>query len=120
MKIQATEQGLVIPKELLGDSQEFEITKQENQIIITRVNNSNISKVNDSKMLIWDLGKNPVEYEINGTKINVIEELEKDVKQFSAPQNCYDLARSLGIIGIVKDLPSDLSTNPDYFEEFGK
>ncbi len=111
MKVKVTQEGVLIPKELLGDSQEVEITQQEDQIIIIRVNNS--------KMSIWDLGKNPVEYDINGTKINVLEELENDVKQFYAPQNCYDLAMELGIIGIAKDLPSDLSTNPDYFEGFG-
>jgi virulence-associated protein VagC len=70
MKLKVTEEGVLIPKELLGDSQEVEITQQEDQTIIIRVNNSNISKVNDSKMSIWDLGKNPVECDITDASIN--------------------------------------------------
>jgi virulence-associated protein VagC len=99
MKLKVTDKGVLIPKELLGDSQEVEITQQEDQIIVSIVNYSNMS--------IWDLGKNPVECDINN---NV------DIND----KSCYNLAMELGIIGIAKDLPSDLSTNPDYFEGFGK
>ncbi|MEB3311427.1 MAG: hypothetical protein VKJ02_14465 [Snowella sp.] len=35
------------------------------------------------------------------------------------PQNCYDLALELGVIGVAENLPPDLSTNPAYFEGFG-
>lgn len=35
MKLKVTEQGVLIPKELLGDSQEVELTQQEGQLIIT-------------------------------------------------------------------------------------
>ena len=45
MKVKVTEEGILIPKELLEDSQEVEITQQEDQIIIIRVNNSHISRV---------------------------------------------------------------------------
>jgi virulence-associated protein VagC len=62
MKLKVTEKGVLIPKELLGNSQEVEIIQQENQIIITTINNNNIS--------IWDLGKNPVDCDINDAAIN--------------------------------------------------
>lgn len=32
--------------------------------------------------------------------------------------NCFELACDLA--GMVKDLPKDLATNPDYMEDFGK
>jgi hypothetical protein len=33
--------------------------------------------------------------------------------------SCYDLAREAGVIGCATNAPSDLSTNPRYFEGFG-
>jgi hypothetical protein len=36
------------------------------------------------------------------------------------PRTCLDVARKLGVIGIADDLPPDLSTNPRYFDGFGK
>lgn len=35
--------------------------------------------------------------------------------------NCYDLLQKLGILKEIEDinLPSDLSTNPKYFDDFG-
>jgi uncharacterized protein (DUF1778 family) len=42
------------------------------------------------------------------------------VKEVFAQQSCYDFARELGIIGVTEELPSDLSTNKDYFERFGE
>jgi predicted DNA-binding antitoxin AbrB/MazE fold protein len=33
--------------------------------------------------------------------------------------SCYDLAQSIGVIGVADDAPSDLSTNPAHFEGFG-
>ena len=36
-----------------------------------------------------------------------------------AVTNCYDLAQKAAIIGVLKDAPSDLSTNPDHFQGFG-
>lgn len=35
MKLKVTNQGVLIPKELLGDSQEVELTQQEGKLIIT-------------------------------------------------------------------------------------
>ncbi|MCT7953279.1 hypothetical protein NG798_26115 [Ancylothrix sp. C2] len=35
MKLKVTEQGVIIPKELLGDSQEVELTQQEGQLILS-------------------------------------------------------------------------------------
>jgi len=49
----------------------------------------------------------------------IIEAVESYIKQFSAPKTCYDLAIELNIIGSVPDLPSDLSTNSNYFDRFG-
>lgn len=36
-----------------------------------------------------------------------------------AAVSCYDLARDLGVIGVVDDSPTDLSTNPAYLDGFG-
>jgi hypothetical protein len=35
-------------------------------------------------------------------------------------ESCLDLARRCGLIGRGKSLPSDLSTNPVHFEDFGQ
>ena len=35
-------------------------------------------------------------------------------------KSAYDLAKELGLIGMLKDAPEDLSTNKDYFEGFGR
>jgi hypothetical protein len=32
---------------------------------------------------------------------------------------CYDLAQTLGVIGVADDAPVDLSANPDYLDGFG-
>ncbi len=61
MKLKVTEQGVFIPKELLGDSQEVEVTKEDEKIIITLVRN---------RPSIWDLGKNPVKCDVNNAVIN--------------------------------------------------
>ncbi len=106
MKLKLTEAGIVIPKELLGNSQEVEITQPDNQIIITKINHSNMS--------ILDLSKNSVESDINDSTFNQIETRENNPFK-----SCYDLAEELGIIGIAKNLPADLSTNQAYFEGFG-
>ena len=52
MRLKATDQGLFIPKELLGEAQEFEIIADQEKLIITRIKKSSS---------IWNLGKNPVE-----------------------------------------------------------
>jgi metal-responsive CopG/Arc/MetJ family transcriptional regulator len=49
----------------------------------------------------------------------VREALEKYLTE-PAPKTAYDLAKAAGIIGCAKGLPHDLSTNPKYFEGFGK
>ncbi len=38
----------------------------------------------------------------------------------SSGESAYDIAKRLGVIGRFKGLPKDLSTNPRYFEGFGK
>lgn len=61
MKLKVTEQGVLIPKELLGESQEVELIRQEDQIIIIPVS---------KQTSIWDLGKNPVECDVKDGAIN--------------------------------------------------
>ncbi len=46
--------------------------------------------------------------------------LESCLDSSIKPMNAYQLAEKLGILGSVKDLPSDLSTNPAYMEGFGE
>ena len=36
------------------------------------------------------------------------------------PVTCYDLAHRMGIIGRIKQSPTDLSTNRRYFKDFGR
>ncbi|MCC5635825.1 hypothetical protein LC593_08140 [Nostoc sp. CHAB 5844] len=61
MKLTATEQGLLIPKELLGGNQEFEIIQEQGKIIITSIKKG---------YSIWDLGSNPVECDVRDGAIN--------------------------------------------------
>ena len=61
MKLTATEKGLLIPKELLGENQEFEIIQEHGKIIITSINQTSS---------IWDLGSNPVECHVKDGAIN--------------------------------------------------
>lgn len=35
-------------------------------------------------------------------------------------ETCFDLARRLGVLGVVDDAPEDLSTSPRYFDGFGE
>ena len=35
-------------------------------------------------------------------------------------RSAYDLAKEAGILGIVRNLPKDLSTNPRHFDGFGQ
>jgi hypothetical protein len=61
VKLTATDQGLLIPKELLGENQEFEIVQEQGKLIIT-----GISKTSS----IWDLGSNPVDCDVKDGAIN--------------------------------------------------
>jgi len=61
MKLKVTDQGVLIPKELLGNSLEVEVSKQEEKLIITIIN---------KPTSIWDLGANPVESDITDGAIN--------------------------------------------------
>jgi virulence-associated protein VagC len=61
MKMQVSEQGLLIPKELLGDRQEVEIIEEQELIII---------KTLKKTPSIWDLGKNPVKCDVTDGAIN--------------------------------------------------
>jgi hypothetical protein len=46
--------------------------------------------------------------------------LEEHMRRRTPRESCRDLAERLGIIGIYKDAPSDLSTNPEHMEGFGR
>ncbi|BBD55144.1 hypothetical protein NIES204_24450 [Planktothrix agardhii NIES-204] len=61
MKLTATEQGLLIPKEMLGKDQEFEIIQEQEKIIITSIK---------KESSIWDLGSNPVECDVKDGAVN--------------------------------------------------
>lgn len=61
MKLIATDRGLFIPKELLGETQEFEVIQEQEKLIITRINKTSS---------IWDLGKSPVECDVKDGAIN--------------------------------------------------
>ncbi|MBJ7297699.1 MAG: hypothetical protein JHC73_15600 [Dolichospermum sp.] len=61
MRLKATDQGLFIPKELLGEAQEFEIITDHEKLIITRIKKSSS---------IWNLGKNPVECDVQDGAVN--------------------------------------------------
>jgi metal-responsive CopG/Arc/MetJ family transcriptional regulator len=46
--------------------------------------------------------------------------LEEYMRQRTPRPNCRDLAERLGILGSAKGLPTDLSTNPEHMEGFGR
>lgn len=51
------------------------------------------------------------------------EEQSSQLNPAASPENeetAYDAAERLGLIGCVKDAPSDLSTNPKHLEGFGQ
>ncbi|MCY7276933.1 MAG: hypothetical protein LH702_25190 [Phormidesmis sp. CAN_BIN44] len=51
MSVKVTEEGLVIPKELLEGIQEFEVRKENHQIVLIPMEESDP---------IWQLGSNPI------------------------------------------------------------
>lgn len=46
--------------------------------------------------------------------------LESYLNNGGGGQSAYDLAKAAGVIGCARGGPKDLSTNPRYFEGFGK
>jgi len=46
--------------------------------------------------------------------------LEEHMRQRTPRETCLDIARRIGILGIYKDAPHDLSTNPEHMEGFGR
>ena len=50
----------------------------------------------------------------------VREALEQYLQRASGNRSAYELAKEAGIIGSIKNAPSDLSTNRRYFKGFGK
>lgn len=46
--------------------------------------------------------------------------LEEHLRARKPQENCLELAERLGIVGVFKGLPDDLSTNPIYMEGFGE
>lgn len=61
MKLTATEQGLLIPKDMLGENQEFELIQENDKIIITGIKKTSS---------IWDLGSNPVDCDVKDAAVN--------------------------------------------------
>lgn len=57
MKLKVTQEGLLIPKELLGELEEVEVTQESEKIIITKPQKPTPS--------IWQLGSHPVESDVN-------------------------------------------------------
>ncbi len=49
----------------------------------------------------------------------VRESVEAHLAEEPKRESALDLARKLGLVGIAKALPSDLSTNPKYMRGFG-
>ena len=49
----------------------------------------------------------------------VREAIENHLAQSAPYPSALAVARRLGLVGCAKDLPADLSTNPDYFDGFG-
>ena len=55
------------------------------------------------------------------TESEVIREaLRRYLPKAKPRENCFQLAKRLGFIGAIEDLPSDLSVNPKHFRGFGK
>lgn len=54
------------------------------------------------------------------TESEVVREALESYLQQNSGQSAYDIAKRLGVIGSFKGGPKDLSTNPKYFEGFGK
>jgi len=50
----------------------------------------------------------------------VREVLDEHVKRRARKETCMDIALRIGLIGSAKGLPSDLSTNRDHFDGFGR
>jgi hypothetical protein len=46
--------------------------------------------------------------------------LEEHIRRWTPRPNCRDLAKRLGILGSAEGLPTDLSTNPEHMEGFGR
>jgi hypothetical protein len=46
--------------------------------------------------------------------------VEQELATEEETETVYDRVKKAGLIGIVREAPSDLSTNPDYFEGFGR
>ncbi|HAC64574.1 MAG TPA: hypothetical protein DCF68_13810 [Cyanothece sp. UBA12306] len=68
MKLKVTEEGVLIPKELLGDSQEVEVIQEAEKIIITTTQVNLIEPISDFDTLldktqgIWTKG-NSLDYQ---------------------------------------------------------
>ncbi len=50
----------------------------------------------------------------------VREALTEHMRRRAPRESAYDIAKRLGIIGVHKNTPPDLSTNPEHMEGFGR
>ena len=46
--------------------------------------------------------------------------LEQYLNERTTAETCYDLAVRTGFLGVAKNAPADLSTNPRHFKGFGR
>jgi Arc/MetJ-type ribon-helix-helix transcriptional regulator len=49
----------------------------------------------------------------------VREALEEHLRRRTTRESCLDIARRIGIVGVYKETPRDLSTNPAHMDGFG-
>jgi virulence-associated protein VagC len=75
MTAKASDEGLLIPKELLGTATEFEIRREGERLIVepaqplaTKTPLTDEEYANDP---IWNLGKNPVDIGITDASVNL-------------------------------------------------
>ncbi|UJB71695.1 hypothetical protein HRE53_12480 [Acaryochloris sp. 'Moss Beach'] len=61
MKAKVTQQGVLIPKQLLGDVDEVEIRKEQNHIVVAPVSSTDP---------ILELGQHPIDDDISDASIN--------------------------------------------------
>ena len=54
------------------------------------------------------------------TESEIVRVALEDYLRREPGESAYDIAKKLGAIGRFKGLPKDLSTNPKYFEGFGR
>ncbi|MDX2242829.1 MAG: hypothetical protein NW224_19290 [Leptolyngbyaceae cyanobacterium bins.302] len=95
MKVRVTEQGLLIPTELLDGFQEFEVQKENHQIVLTPTEEADP---------IWQLGSNPISLRITDASENHDGLLLQDEFEAIADQLADEFAMYAGAsLSVVSD-----------------